>query len=952
MNKTTMRFPRLVAGAAFLAYALTVSRGVTLSSLPLASKVAGWDWLPMSNQPLTWLLTLPLHLLPGGWIPVVLNLLSAVLAALILGVLVRSIELLPWDCPPDENKTWMIRLPVLLACAVCGMEFNFWQQATAATGEMIDLLLLSAAIWCLLEYRVEKNPRWVNAAALVWGLGMAQNWAMLLTLPLFVAALIWLRGMRFFKLDFLVRMTLLGLAGFSIYALQPLANWLMPHSPWGFGSAWMATLRSTKTVVGTLYHQFWQSHRLMTGAVLLYFLVPTLPCFVRMKNEAAPNLSKLDRFQIWIYRALRVALLLACLWLAFDPEIGPRQMMRQQLGVELPLLTFDYLNALGIAMLAGNLLFASQIQPQRRARTAIKKFNSLLRRAAPLLLVAASALVVMGLLARSLPAILLANRQPLQEYGALIERSLPASGGIVFGDDTVKMEVLQAALARRGEQRRWLVVNTRLLPEPEYRDALERKFPAGWISDQSRSELDWQNLIPLLNHLSHTNRLFYLQPEAGNFIFESFFPQPQEAVHELKHYETISYYGPPLLSRQIQENEKFWDDAWKNEFQPVSELTSHWPPAWTKIFPHRFGLAPVAPEQSQRMGRWFSAMLDLWGVELQRNGKFTEAHRRFEQSLALNANNAAVLVNLQSCTNLLAGKAMGLANPAQIAEQLKNIAQITQLINACGPFDEPAMCCVLGDACASAAWPRQALQQFDRATVLAPDAVTPKLAMAKIYSQYRMDVNVFEIVNQLRKKQTDSPAGLDLELELSVLEAKSWMSQTNPARANGILQSILQRHPDEAPVRQVVFKTYLAFGEYTNALELVDRQLAKEPDNATELNNKAGILIQTHNSAAAIPILNRALSFTNVPAIRLNRAIAYLETQDYPAAEKDFLLLENSYADKVSVEFGLAEIASQRHDTNAAIRHLELCLSNAPPESVTWQEARASLDALKNPARR
>ncbi|HEY5041102.1 MAG TPA: hypothetical protein VIK53_03795 [Verrucomicrobiae bacterium] len=48
----------------------------------------------MSNQPLTWLLTLPLHLLPGGWIPLALNLFSAFTATLILGVLARSIDLL------------------------------------------------------------------------------------------------------------------------------------------------------------------------------------------------------------------------------------------------------------------------------------------------------------------------------------------------------------------------------------------------------------------------------------------------------------------------------------------------------------------------------------------------------------------------------------------------------------------------------------------------------------------------------------------------------------------------------------------------------------------------------------------------------------------------------------------------------------------------------------------
>src|SRR5664280_1046245 len=295
------RLPRYMALAALLVYVLTLSCGTTLNSLPMAAKVAGWDWQPMANEPLTWLLTLPLRCLPAGWIPISLNLFFAICGAFTLGLLARSIELLPWDCPPDENKKWIKPLPVLLACAVCGLEFNFWQEATAATGVMLNQLLLAAGIWCLLEYRAGKEARWLNAAALIWGLGMAQNWVMLLNLPLFVAALIWLRRRRFFKWTFLRRMALLGLAGFSIYALLPLVNGMNPHSPWSFGEAWLATLKITKHTFGTLYHQFWAWHRLMTLVVVLYFLVPTLPGLVRLQDRGGKNKSKVERLQTVSY---------------------------------------------------------------------------------------------------------------------------------------------------------------------------------------------------------------------------------------------------------------------------------------------------------------------------------------------------------------------------------------------------------------------------------------------------------------------------------------------------------------------------------------------------------------------------------------------------------------------------------------------------------------------------
>src|SRR5665213_978518 len=554
------RLPRYVVLAALLIYGLTLSRGTTVNSLPLAAKVAGWDWMPLANEPLTWLLTLPLRGLPAGWIPVSLNLCFAVCGALTLGLLARSIELLPWDCLPEENKKWIGQLPVLLACAVCGLEFNFWQEATAAAGVMVNQLLLAAGIWCLLEYRAGRELRWLNAAALVWGLGMAENWVMLLNLPLFVAALIWLRRERFFNWDFLLRMALLGLAGFSFYALLPLVNGINPHSPWSFGDAWLASLKTTWNIFLALYIDFWARHRLMTVAFLLYFLIPTLSFLVRLQDRGTSNTSKAERFQLWIYRALRVGLLFACLWLAFDPGIGPQQILLRQFGVSLPLLSFDYLNALGIGFLAGNLLFVSQITPERRGRGLAGKINSWLRHRAPAILVILSGLIIAGLAARNAPAILLPNRQPLENFGALAVASLPAGGGIVLGDDASKLAVFQAALSHQSESRRWLAVDINSLPLPAYRAALERRQPLGWLTAQNRHELKPLDMLRLLNQLAQTNRIFYLQPTPGHYFFELFCPQPHDALVELKFYEKDQAGGLPLSPPALAAGEKFWDE--------------------------------------------------------------------------------------------------------------------------------------------------------------------------------------------------------------------------------------------------------------------------------------------------------------------------------------------------------------------------------------------------------
>ena len=521
MAATEHRLPRYVALIAALVYALTLSWGTTLTSLPLAANVAGRDWQPTLDQPLAWLLTLPLRVLPAGWIPVGLNIFFAICGTLTLGLLARSVELLPWDCQPEKNKNWIKSLPVLLACGVCGLEFNFWQEATAAGGAMLNQLLLAAAIWCLFEYRAGKDLRWLNAAALIWGLGMAHTWVLMLNLPLFVAALIWLRGLRFFQWVFVLRVALFGLAGFSVYALLPLVNGLNPHSTLSFGGAWLAALKSTRHIFALLYFEFWAQHRLMTLVVVLFFLAPILPGLVRLPDRGSNNTSKAERFQLRIYRAARGALLLACLWLAFQPSIGPQQTLLRQFGISLPLLSFDYLNALGIGFLTGNLLFVSQVRPEPGVLRGLgRKINSWRRRSAPHLLAIASGIILAGLVARNAPAIFSGNRQPLENFGDLAVSSLPAGGGIVLGDDADKLAVLQAAWSHRSEGRRWLVADIKSLPLPEYRAALERRQPLGWLTAQNQHELKLLEMLRLLNQLAHTNHIFYLQPTPGHYLFE------------------------------------------------------------------------------------------------------------------------------------------------------------------------------------------------------------------------------------------------------------------------------------------------------------------------------------------------------------------------------------------------------------------------------------------------
>jgi tetratricopeptide (TPR) repeat protein len=758
-------------------------------------------------------------------------------------------------------------------------------------------------------------------------------------------------------------MALLGLAGFSIYALLPLVNGLAPHSPWGLGEAWHMTLRMTKNTLLLFYVQFWMGHRYMGVVLLLFYLLPILPCLIRVPDEGGYLKSLTTRLQILICHVSYAFLLLACLWLAFDPAIGLQQIMLRQLGYYQPLLSFDYLTALGAGYFAGYfmLVFGANLREQYRKNPQFKRppfTPRWLRHSVPPFLRALPVLVAGGLIFKNAPAVTLVNRQPLLSFGDLAVRSLPAGGGIVLSDDPQKLFVFQAALTRHGDRRQWLPVDTRSLPDPAYRAQLERKHPDGWLTGTNRHKLNPPEMMLLLDHLARTNRLFYLHPSFGYF-FERFYLQPHGAVYEMKPCPKDQFNEPPMSASEADQNEKFWDEAWQTELELVAQtnaqrqsIPSKAKKIAQKIFLKHLYLSAIPSLQNQLLGEWSSVALNGWGVELQRNGRLPEARQRFEQAIALNTNNLAALVNLQCNTNLQAGNKMNRLNVDAVASQLGKLERLGPIMIRCGPFDDPVFCYLLGDICQQIGLLRQAVQAFERAQTLAPNMLSAKFALAQLYSRQRMDDKVFETVNLLRDEIRTLPSRETMDADLAVLEANSWLSQTNPARARGVLQSVLKLHPTDERTLNLVLQAYLAFGDFTNALQLVSGQLAREPGKVDVLVNQAAIMMQTGDATNAILVLNHVLAITNLPVARLDRAVAYLQTQNLPAAEADYLELENSPAHAFAVNYGLAEIAERRHDTNLAIHHLELCLSNAPAGTVQRREVRERLDTLEPSVRK
>ena len=145
------RLPWLIAAAALLVYLVTLNPWVRLDSVGNVSRVGGWDPGVTLQSPLLLLLALPLRLLPMSVQAVALNGLTAVMAALTLYLLARSVALLPFDRTrearlrerSDDSRlslpaAWV---PVVLAAALCAFQLSFWEHATAVTGDLAESVL-------------------------------------------------------------------------------------------------------------------------------------------------------------------------------------------------------------------------------------------------------------------------------------------------------------------------------------------------------------------------------------------------------------------------------------------------------------------------------------------------------------------------------------------------------------------------------------------------------------------------------------------------------------------------------------------------------------------------------------------------------------------------------------------------------------------------------------------
>jgi tetratricopeptide (TPR) repeat protein len=954
-NFTPRILPWLLAAAIFVVYLLTLNHWVglfplsiislnppvDLDSLTVAAKTAGWTWQPEFFQPVFFAATYPFRWLPAAEIPVVLNVFSAVCAAAALGLLARSVAILPHDRTDVQRNRersdfsfltiWSAWLPPVLSVAVCGLQLTFWENATNCTGEMLDLLLFAFVVWLLLEYRLDERSWRLLLAAFVFGAGMAETWALVGFFPLFIVSLVWIRRLSFFNLRFLGWMALCGLAGMLFYLLLPLVAVASHKMPVTFWQALKSNLSAQFFVVKLFFIQpdFRQAVELMS----LTSLLPLLLLSFRWRSSFGDRSRMGSTFAGLMFHLIHAIFLAVCLLATFDPPFSPRH-----LGYGIPFLTFYYLGALSTGYFAGYFLLVFRTKEKSRSGRSRRSRFQFMNRAANAGVFLASILAVVGLISRNAPQIHDTNGDTFAKYTSLVDENLPRTGGILLCDDPRRLFLTQALLARQGRTKDFVPLDTSSLPYPEYHKFLHAAFPKKWPDTVSAAEMtngiSPLHLIGLLAALARTNELYYLHPSFG-YYFEQFYLEPHGLVYKLKTLPADTLLPPPLDKNQITENEAFWSHAEELAFAPIERAVAPTDPnAPQSLAEKLFAHLHIEREQNPNAavaGTFYSRGLDFWGVGLQLAGELEKAAAHFETAQKLNPDNVAAAINLQFNQKLRAGQTAPVDLSGVTPDQFGKNRTWNGVLNENGPFDEPSFCFEEGLIFAGRnGLFLQSVALFERVRELEPDYLPVRLRLAESYLAARLPDRAFDVLREPLEQPEKFSLDRTNSTQLDILAAAVYFEKNNTARGTKLLETEISRHPADDDLLVTVVQAYMAHGLFQNALAVINQKLKSAPDDPSWLFSKGYVLMQLKNYDAAIAALTRVLSIqTNNPQALFNRAVANLDSDKLDAARADYETLRQTFTNSFQVAYGLGEIAYRKHETNEAIENYKIYMANA-----------------------
>lgn len=953
--------PWVLAAVGLVIYAATLNHWVSLGNLSQVARLSGWGWQTEVYFPLSWLVTLPFGLLPATVVPLALNVFSMLCAVLTLALLARSVALLPHDRTHEQREkehspfgllsistAW---LPPLFAALILGLQLTFWENATSASGagfEMLDLLLFAYVINCLLEFRLDRKESRLLRASLIYGAAMADNWAMVGFFPLFLAALIWIRGLEFFNARFLVRMFLFGLVGLSLYLLLPVVQSIAGKA--SFWELLKANVKFQKDTLSFLLNKY-QLFRVdpPLWIVAIPSLIPILVISIKWPSYFGDT-SKLGVAIATLASHLVHALFLVlCVWIALDPNVrlSPRANFPP-----VSFLTLYYLGALSVGYLSGYflLLFGPNPAGTRRIYGGVRPLNWTMTGLVWALLIIAAITVAY----KNIPHIRAANGKNLRAYADLLVQGLPKKGGLVLSDESHRLFLAEAATAQIGTLKDYIFVHAPSLKMVDYHRFLRKQYGSRWpveVPKGSKLPVGEADLMRLVASVAQSNEVCYLNPSFG-YYFELFYPEAHGLVYDLKPYPANTLLAPLASPALIDENEQFWAHVEATAIPPVLAASRPSVSPQPSLAEQSMKIAHLRKEpdrNAQAIAPYYSRALDYWGVELQKAGDLKKAAAYFERAMDLNPDNLVAKINLECNHNVQAGRKAAAQMSKSLDDAFGRYRNWDDIMNDNGPFDEPRFCYEEGRIYVHTSLYRQAANQFERVRILEPESLSAMLDLAQLYVIARMPDQALKTLDEIHNR----PIPRTNETELLSVEVSARLASRDFSGATNATHAALNKYPADENLVATAAQAFMNYGYFTNALELIDKQLKLSPDNINALLNKGYVSLRMAAYETAIPPLTRVLTLdTNSVSefhrtALLNRAIARLRLGHWDQAKQDYEALQKALPSDTRIFYGLGEIAYRTGDTNSALRNYDLYLASAAKGTEEAKRVTARVKELK-----
>jgi tetratricopeptide (TPR) repeat protein len=935
-NIAQRQLPWIVAGAALLLYLVTSTASLTFMGLGTAIRVGHMNWLPVYTSPLYYLLTYPIHWLPPGWQIGALNGFSIICAAVTLGLLARSVALLPHDrtryqrsSEHDEDGLLSIRsawLPVSLAVLVCGLQRTFWEHAVVGTGEMLDLLLFAYVIRCFLEYRIGQNDSWLYRLALVYGLGVANNFAMIGFFPAALVALVWIKGRSFFNLGFCARMGLLGLAGLMLYFLLPITQLFYSNADLSFWNTLRMNMGQQKAMLMQLF-----SMRLMLILTGVTSLAPVLLMGIRWPDGVG-DISNAGNFLTNLMtHVLHGFFGLACVYVAFDPPFSPRELVGAYGYV---FLTAYYLGALSVGYFGGYFLLVFGKAPEKSWQRSSPLMAVLKKGIVGLVWLALLALPT-GLVVKNWPGLQATTSKYLSQFGVTAAQQLKEAspkGAIVLSDDAARLYSTYQALREQSGASNFVLVESASLVYPSYQRYLHEQFPQVWplisTNISQNDVIDPMTLIGLMSYLSASNSIYYLHPTFGYYM-EKFYFEPHKLINSMKSYASNSVDSPLLTDGEAKQNEDFWKQYCSKNLGSLARVM--------KASDSKKGVDNALFQS----GVLYSKGLNQMGVELQKSGRLAQAAECFTWAADLNPLSISALRNLEVNQALRAGK-KELPKPGEKIES-KFVSvygkQMNLVLSIGGAVDDNVFGFEIASIFARGRNYRQAAQYLERVLKFEPQNISAKAGLVGLYNSIRQPELALKTLAELRAQPQAKALPFLLEMELIQSEANAYLTKEDVTRAIRILDNARLAYPTNIEPYLMLNDYYLQKNDLTNSLRIIELEMKALPSDSRPLIEYARVKMLNSQFAEAIPYLDKAVKLDgkSLPAL-FNRAVAHLKLKQLDEAQGDYRKVESlQQKPDLSVIYGLHEVAWQKKDYKLALRYAELFLKGMPPNAEEYK---------------